>query len=363
MYNIRRAEKSDLDEIIDLVNKVFRAPDMPLSMGKQFPLLFSEENVDNLYLAENEEGKIISHNGIKKHNIMIYGHQLSFASMGAVCTDPDYQGQGIATKILNNIFENLKRENISLLTISGARSLYTRQGAVLTSGKKEYLIDKTLEVNHNRNIKYYFDRNKVPEHINEITKIYHKEPVRYQRKRWEFPLLIEAMPAVHDVPYPPDYAVLSMAKDQEIQAYIIGYFKDEQFKIIEYSGERSAVFKGLSYLQLENNISEILIDIPLYDKILIDYLESVELQSKKSTYGATYKIMNEENFIKEIIPIIKEKAGSKILDIKKDITVDISDNEELLHFIFDDYSRDDYVNNWNEVLPLPLPYPGCLNYI
>ncbi|MFW6269126.1 MAG: GNAT family N-acetyltransferase [Bacillota bacterium] len=363
MYKIRRAKENDLEEIVDLVNKVFRAPDLPLSMGQQFPLLLGEDNVDNLYIAENEEGKIVSHNGIIKNRIKIYGHQLSFASMGSVCTHPDYRGQGIATSILEKIFENLYQEKVSLLTISGARGLYTRQGADFTAGKKEYLIDKNLDFKNNNKLDFHYYKNQVPDKMNEITEIYHNEPVRYERKRWEFPLLINAMAPVHDVPYPPDYFVLTISRKGRMLAYIVGQLKEDKYKLIEYAGERLAVIEGIKYLKDEKKISEVNIDVPFYDKILSNHLDNLGVEVEESSYGATYKVINQDNLITEIIPIIKEKNRRKQLNIDKEVSLKSMDKEKLLHFLFDDYSREEYENDLPEVLPLPLPNPGCLNYI
>ncbi len=362
MYKIRKAKENDLEDIVDLVNKIFRAPDLPLSMGQQFPLLFGEDNVDNLYIAENEGGKIVSHNGIIKNRIKIYGHQLSFASMGAVCTHPDYRGQRIATKILEKIFENLYQEKVSLLTISGARGLYTRQGADFTAGKKEYLIDKNLDFKNNNKLDFHYYKNKVPDKIAEITEIYHNETIRYERKRWEIPLLIKAMAPVRDVPYPPDYSVLTISSNGRMVAYIVGQLKEDKYKIIEYAGERLVVIEGIKYLKDKKEFLEINIDVPFYDKILIEYLDKLGVQVEESYYDATYKVINQDNLISDIIPIIKEKAKRKQLDIDKEIFLESMDKEKLLHFLFDDYSRDEYENDLPEVLPIPLPNPEGLNY-
>ena len=55
---------------------------------------------------------------------MIYGHKISMASMGAVCTHPEYQGRGIGTRLLYETFNGLERDGVSVVTISGGRGLY-----------------------------------------------------------------------------------------------------------------------------------------------------------------------------------------------------------------------------------------------
>ncbi len=284
--------------------------------------------------------------------------------MGAVCTRKDYRGQGIATRILKKIFKNLKKEKISLLTISGARGLYTRQGADFTSGSQKYTIGKSqlskLDIDEN-NYTYNYSENKVPDDLKGIIKIYHREPVRYQRKSFEFSRLIQGMPPIHDVPFPPDYTVLTIEKEETVLAYIIGHLKENKLKIVEYAGDRTAVLHGLKYLNTKKR--KLIINIPAHDEVLINIFDNNNFQGEKSQYGATYKIINTETFIKEITPIIEERVPVENLNIVNKLPVDISDKTKLMHFIFDNKSRKEYDKLWDEVLPLPLPAPDGLNYI
>ena len=368
MVNIRTAKKNEINQIINLTNEVFREPNkMSLSMGKQFPLLFNKENAHNLFIAE-DNGKIISHNGLKLTKIFINGHALSYASMGAVCTHSAYRGQGIATKLLSNIFEYLEKKEIGILTISGGRGLYTKNGADFTSGKTDYIIDKTSILKGSFNSSQYnvkYTGNKVPANIDKMAQLYQKESVRYQRSYFEFPQLLTAMPSVHNVPFPPPYFCVSIVTaDDNLLAYLIGYYqKKNKITITEYAGERLAIIPGLKYLFSQKNVSQIKISVPSHDKNLITYLNESIPESNESYYEPTYIITNVKSLIKEVTPIIKERSPQKNLNIEKDSPIDISNKKELLHFLFDNFLRKDYGDRWKEILPLPLPWPQGLNYI
>ncbi len=368
MVNIRTAKKNEINQIIKLTNEVFREPNkMPPSMGKQFPLLFNKENAHNLFIAE-DNGKIISHNGLKLTKILINGHPISYASMGAVCTHSAYRGQGIATKLLNDIFAYLKEKEISILTISGGRGLYTKNGADFTSGKTDYIINKNSVLKSTFNSSQYnvkYTENKIPGNVDKMAELYQKEPVRYQRSHFEFPQLLTAMPSVHDVPFSPHYFCISIVTaDDNLLAYLIGYYQEKnKIAITEYAGERLAVIPGLKYLFSQKNVSQIKISVPSHDKNLITYLNKSIPEYSESYYEPTYIITNIKSLIKEVTPIIKERSPQKNLNIEKDSPIDISNKKELLHFLFDNFLRKDYGDRWKEILPLPLPCPQGLNYV
>lgn len=366
VINIRKAHREDLPLIVDLVNSIFKEPkDLPPSMGKQFPTLFAENNAENLYLAENEQGEIISHNGIKKHPIVINGHQLSMASMGAVCTDPDYQGQGIATRILKEIFTRLKQENIALLTISGGRSLYTRQGAEHTSGKRDYVIEKklALEDTFPGEVKLWSGR--FPEELTSLSRIYQQENVRYLRSSREFKQLAKNMPPAQDVPFPPPKLLLSYRVEGQPAAYVLGYLDSKKrFKVVEYAGQRRAVIHCLGYFQKVRPGIDVLVSVPFYDRVLINMLQQAGCRGEESCLDMTYKIINLDIFLAQIEPLAAELSCEENFSLTEELPAKIKDDpRELLHFIFDKVETAHRKAQWRNILPLPLPSPTGLNFI
>ena len=128
MITIRRARPEDVQEIIALANSVFRPPDSGLSpsMGMQYPLFLSEQNAQNLFIAE-DNGRIVAHNGTMPGAILINGHPISMSSMGSVCTHPDYRGQGIGTRVLMSVLDSLREEGLGTRHIRWQRAIHQKR--------------------------------------------------------------------------------------------------------------------------------------------------------------------------------------------------------------------------------------------
>jgi predicted N-acetyltransferase YhbS len=365
---IRTAKPEEVKQIVDLANYVFRtSKNLEPSMGRQFPMFLSPENASNLYVAV-DNGKVVSHMGIKKETAMINGHKLSMAGMGSVCTHPDYQGQGLATKLLHQVFHSLNEQGVAVLKISGSRGLYKTNGCMQIESIVSYSFDiESYPEIVESGIQFTYIDN--PQDTSVLADIYHKEPVRYQRARWEFPILFHAMPTVHPPAgriYTAVVAKLSQAVETGI-AYTIGYEREPGiYEIIEYAGQRRAIPAMIRYLFKEKNMKQVHIQYAAYDKELTEIFNSI-LPEKQETYLSpmTVKIINKDVLWNQISPIIAEQWPDKyppqlIQDLEK-IVGEQDDN--ITRFLFDDYERPAYGNPWDTVLPIPLPWYGGLNYV
>lgn len=397
MVLTRRARPEDVEEIINLANLVFRPRSSGLtpSMGLQYPFFLSAQNAENLFVAE-DGGRIVAHNGIMKNTVQINGHKISMASMGAVCTHPDYRGQGIATQLLLEVLSALRDEGIALLTISGDRGLYMRNGADYTSLKKTFVLtrdsDKAEAVKSQcelpEALAIVYHQKTIGTIADEMAELYQKEPVRYSRPKWQFPTLIKAAPGVNDVPYPPYMAAGTLRIGGCLTAYVLGYIKESKFQVMEYAGERLAVGRLLHQLLTDLEVDKVTVDVPAHDCQLTAYLEACGHRGEPKPYPFTFVVTNAETLWNQVQPVIQERirisglkarlkaglddslgepsdqqANDDLARSQGKPPVDMEDGKALLHFLFDVENRMKYGEPWDSVLPLPLPWPGGLNYI
>ncbi|HEX29105.1 TPA: GNAT family N-acetyltransferase, partial [Candidatus Poribacteria bacterium] len=96
----RAARKDELEAVIALSNSVFRSR-REGDMGREFPTLFCEENCENLRIFL-DDGKPVSLIGFTVRDIFIMGASIRVCNVGSVCTDPNYRGQGLATRLLED---------------------------------------------------------------------------------------------------------------------------------------------------------------------------------------------------------------------------------------------------------------------
>jgi GNAT superfamily N-acetyltransferase len=120
---IRLVTNDELEQAIRLADDIFRKPGQS-SMGTSFPLLFNP-GLSHSYGAF-EDGRLVSFMGLVPFVIHVGKAQLNVFSMGAVCTHPEYRGQGIAGQLLDRCKQHADEAGAALLFISGDRSLYTR---------------------------------------------------------------------------------------------------------------------------------------------------------------------------------------------------------------------------------------------
>ncbi|SHF81788.1 Acetyltransferase (GNAT) domain-containing protein [Caldanaerobius fijiensis DSM 17918] len=352
MIITRRAREKDVKDIIQLADLIFRINNnLKPSMGIQFPFLLSEKNASNLLVAE-DDGRIISHVGIKIGKILVNGCWIPIASMGSVCTHPDYRRRNIAGTLVDQAMEMIQEKGVYLLTISGSLPLYTGRGAVFTGGIRKYFLNKenvssTLSIDVS--IEEINDEN-----ISVFSALYQSENIRYERTKDEFTVLYRAYPMV--ATYPANKAgLLARTHDGRPLAYVICHFNNDRCVITEYAGSRIAVNSIVKHILTRYTVNSVEIDINMYETEFIQLYRGI--QSDERYCACTYLIVNPQKFIDVIDPILKERNYDKPLDEL------MKDRSEFTHFVFDYYNRKDYGNMDGGVFPIPLPSPVGLNYI
>src|SRR5262245_30058482 len=94
----RGCRPEELGELGEFTNRIFRGP-RPGDMAAEYPLLFSERNCEQLRVVERD-GRLVAHVGICIRDAIILGARLRVASIGAVATDPEHRGLGIASALM-----------------------------------------------------------------------------------------------------------------------------------------------------------------------------------------------------------------------------------------------------------------------
>ena len=89
-------------------------------------------------------GVPVSQIGIYHSQVNLYGSPLRIASIGGVCTHPDYRGLGLATRLLETCLHKLVAEGARLMLVSGMRNLYARVGCVAAQDFEAIVLKPTF---------------------------------------------------------------------------------------------------------------------------------------------------------------------------------------------------------------------------
>ncbi|ALM74493.1 GNAT family N-acetyltransferase [Thermococcus barophilus] len=131
---IRRAEKEDIEHIVDFMVKCFRTyREWGLNREKFLTWLNCDNSIKlgNIFLYE-ENGKIASMIQIVEREVKIGDDFLKCAGIANVCTAPEFRGRGIAKKLMSAVLQEIdKNYEISALFAGYgeiAHSIYRRYG-------------------------------------------------------------------------------------------------------------------------------------------------------------------------------------------------------------------------------------------
>lgn len=115
------------ESLIEMLDAVFRA-DSKQSMREDFPYYLRPDNFPNLCICRDGD-RVVSHVGFLPVKLSCFGSLLRVGMIGAVATDEDYRGKGLATRTLQFALQRFKDAGGVFLMISGGRGLYQRIGA------------------------------------------------------------------------------------------------------------------------------------------------------------------------------------------------------------------------------------------
>src|SRR5205085_4272748 len=91
--------------------------------------LFNGRNCEQLLVARSGDC-LVAHVGICIRDATILGSVIRVASIGAVGTEPEARGQGLASALMAEAAQHARDRGASLMLISGGRGLYHRLGYV-----------------------------------------------------------------------------------------------------------------------------------------------------------------------------------------------------------------------------------------
>lgn len=312
----------ELAQAVELSTEVFYPGGT--SMGLQFPLLFAPDNVGQLRVF-SEGGRLVSLVGCLHQTILVEGHPLPVGSIGSVCTRPEYQGHGLARRLVSDVFGRLRAAGIPVALISGDRGLYKQLGCVeagcferfeltgddwarfLTSRERRRTLRDEVSCRP-------FEERDLPV----LHELYRREPVRFFRSLEQFDKLVWKHPRLKRLLGDERIVVAYRERPERVSAYVITRVRAVQagltrLHIVEYAGVRDAVIDTIGTIIGETSPSVITFTVPANDGQLLDLLTADGLSGTRCTLpGHTLFITDPGTLLAKLASYIQERTGMEV---------------------------------------------------
>jgi GNAT superfamily N-acetyltransferase len=388
MDRVQTATKHDLPEVIKLINTVFIS-DRPESsrMEEKFPIFLSEANLDHIFIVADQE-KTVSHAAYYPSKVLIQGIPIHVGSVGSVCTDAAYRGQGIASRILDALEDQARSEGIQVLFISGERGLYLRRKCKQVGGFKEFMLNRSQAAETlPPNVEL---RESDAGCILGMATVYNQEPVRFYRTAVEFEQLLKAglLPFFTST----NKAYVLTAGGRIVAYFVLGSSNDQTRRgsIVEYAGDRQLLRSAFDQVLHREALDHLTVQVPGFDP-LTAFLEHGSINAQIIHQVGTVKIINLASLMESLRPYFLQYTSLQTLDAIRwgeendekyylrvgDETGEIGDLTDLTQLVFgfaenntclEKFARfqashpvvDEFVR---AVFPVPLPWAGNMNFI
>lgn len=293
----------ELPALNELANRVFRGK-RPGNMAAEYPLLFAPENVQQLRVARDGE-RIVAHVGICIRDALILGARIGVASIGAVCTDPDYRGQGIGSALMEDAARHSRSLGASLMLISGTRGLYRRLGYVQVGRFREYSVPSAPACEAG------LFRMREDE-LDEVIQLHQREPVRFHRPRDDWERVLAAGMLMNQ---PAEIWV--SAWNGRVTSYLAAQrpsdareMAERGPRILEFAGQRLSVMSGAAGLAASWGSAGATIAASADDLELAESAGVFDAGRGDSLkFGGTLGVLDGSAFFAALRPYLEERLG------------------------------------------------------
>ncbi len=232
----RACHESEFDEVISLINSVFReGTDQDISTD--YPTIFnkSKECLDLMRIVKLD-GKVVSQVPVKPRQAIVRDDEFTFGIISPTVTHPDHQGNGYATLCLRDCVRIMEENDWPLSAVwtethnfhfyrKSDFEIVSSQGWIYFLKPEQY----HLFENNGFDIVAYDPAN--PAHLDAIMSIHEAEPYRIGRSRKEYELFFTL----------PKLATFLAAKDSRIATYLMFGEGLNKPGIVEAGGATDAV--------------------------------------------------------------------------------------------------------------------------
>lgn len=262
------------------------------------------------------QGKLVSQIGVFHDKVQMYAGFMRTASIGGVCTHPDYRNQGLASHLLEYCTQEMVRQGARLMLISGDAGVYIRLGNV-PYGRYQYFSIQPGQTGAWRPTPAGLTvRRMTTADILPASRLYQAEPVLYLRKHADFAAALQhplGNSYIHADQWMVErsgqalaYLLLGCPYEVELQAGIR--------HVAEYAGSRLALVEVVPALLRLNHLKELSWPVAWQEQELAQLLQDCGVSGAGAPLeGYTLRIVDFPGFMQDLRPILQARLGAQLL--------------------------------------------------
>ncbi len=284
---VLKAQASEWPEINDFLIKNLR-PESSWSLRDEYPLAFSDSNMKNVHVIR-VDNKIVAHAVIEPLIIKTPFHLFKVALIGSVVTDPEFRGQGLSKKIINDCLISGEQQGCDFAILwTDLFNFYAQLGFEMAGHEVALHFGAKFKAPIKSNLKI-LETNKVSAEA--LLKVYNKHSLRSVRSVADIQKYLTI----------PNTQVLTAWNhlSNELEAYcVIGKGADFCNYVHEWGGHVSSILSLIQHYK----------DLKGVELSLITPPQSANLIRQSKSYGADQssgilgmiKIINPVSFCKKV---------------------------------------------------------------
>jgi predicted N-acetyltransferase YhbS len=358
MTGPRSVTPEELPALSDLVDRVFNAP-APGTMFQHFSQLFSVDNARNLLVFE-DDGAVVAHAGMTQRGVSILGCQLRVACVGAVSTDPAYQGRGLATQLMDAACSQARADGVDLMMISGGRGLYRRLGAADVGCDYKLRIPRErVDAQGGVSVRPFSS-----DYLPACKAAYANKPVHFIRpdSDWQDYSATQNL-ALRET------AFTVITRNDEACGYVVTFPENDgtALRVAEFAGAPADVASALGPLMGMLNAQEIGLHLQACDEELRNLLADGAAALVPASTTGTLLFINIGQAVARLGPVLGDAAGAHHVAEafhfeRGGESVAATNMHDATQFVFGHHDACIERGPFMEVLPIPAPWYG-LNYV
>ena len=326
----RACRASDFEEVIALINQVFRAG-TDQDIRTDYPLVFNRAKMEYMRILK-VDGVVVAHVPVWLREAVVGEDRVGIGIISPTVTHPDYRRRGYATLCLRNCIRIMEDEGVPvsvLWTLEATFPFYQQSGweAVGSQGWLYRLRpeEHTLFESGTFDIVQYDPRN--TDSFNAMMNFHDAEPHRVTRTSEEYRALFSL----------PQTTTFLAMNGEEVVAYLMFGEGTNKPGLIEGGGDMAGLETLVRHVLLDREAdSEIQVLLPLIPSNLGQLIEEKKPRSGRpieEAKGVGYQMMR-VNSLEKLLRQIKNRIRSKSAGLRGDVCLVCRETDEAVTLKF-----------------------------